>query len=61
MAVIKDPQLDEDDMIRDPAAPPDHELAIELGRTLHAIRGRRAWLRRREGITEPPGATTPSG
>ena len=51
----------EDDAIRDPAAPPDHDLAVQLGRTLYAIRGRRAWLRRRDGMTEPPGATTPSG
>jgi len=34
----------EDDAIRDPAAPPDHDLAVELGRTLYAIRGRRAWV-----------------
>jgi hypothetical protein len=41
-------QVWEDETIMDPAAPPDYELATELGRTLHAVRGRRQVLRRLE-------------
>lgn len=37
----------EDDAIRDPAAPPDHDLAVELGRTLYAVRARRYQLKGR--------------
>lgn len=37
----------EDEAILAPNAPPDHELALELGRTLSANRGRRLALRKR--------------
>ncbi len=38
----------EDEAIPALDAPPDHELAVELGRTLYAVRGRRLKLKRRE-------------
>ena len=34
----------EDEAILATDAPPDHELALELGRTLYAVRGRRTLL-----------------
>lgn len=38
----------EDEAITAADAPPDHELALELGRTLYAVRGRRGALRDRQ-------------
>jgi hypothetical protein len=38
----------EDELILSPDAPPDHELALDLGRSLLSVRGRRRDLKRRQ-------------